>query len=33
MGKKNLTDIQFEVIVAMLNSNPELHDRVKVYMK
>jgi hypothetical protein len=29
----NWTDAQFEIIVAMLNENPKLADRLKVYLK
>lgn len=29
--QENLTQARFEIIVAMLNEDPDLHDRVKVY--
>jgi len=35
LGKtiKSATDIKFEVIVAMLNEDPELYERLKVYVR
>jgi hypothetical protein len=32
-GQRSLTDIRFEVIVAMLNEDPKLIERLKVYLK
>jgi len=32
MKKTKLIDIQFNVIVAMLNDNPKLYERVKLYL-
>jgi len=35
MGKqgRSLTDIRFEIIIAMLNEDPKLAERLKVYLK
>ena len=35
LGKtiKSATDIKFEVIVAMLNEDPKLYERLKVYVR
>jgi hypothetical protein len=33
INDRNLTDVQFEIIVAMLNENPKLAERLKVYLK
>ena len=32
-SEKSLTDIRFEVVVAMLNEDPKLCERLKVYVK
>lgn len=29
---KTITEIQFEIIIGMLNSNPKLYERLKSYM-
>lgn len=28
---KNLTDVQFEIIVSMVCANPKLYERLKIY--
>lgn len=33
MKKRSLRDVKFEIVVAMLNDDPRLYDRVKAYMK
>jgi len=35
MGKEkaDLTQTRFEIIVAMLNEDPKLYERLKVYVK
>jgi hypothetical protein len=35
MGKRDrsLTDIRFEIIIAMLNEDPKLAERLKIYLK
>jgi len=32
MEKKSSTDIRFEIVVAMLNEDPKLYERLKIYM-
>lgn len=32
-NEQSLTDIMFEVVVAMLNGDPELYKRVRTVMK
>jgi len=31
--KEDLTQIRFEIVVAMLNEDPKLFERLKVYVK
>jgi len=31
--KRSLTDVRFEIIVAMLNEDPRLGERLKIYLK
>jgi hypothetical protein len=33
MQKKSLTDIRFEVVVAMVNEDLKLYDRLKLYFR
>jgi len=31
--KRSLTDVQFEIIIALLNEDPKLGERLKIYLK
>jgi hypothetical protein len=33
MEKKILTQVRFEIVVAMLNEDPKLYDRLKLYFR
>jgi len=33
MEKKSLTDLRFEIIIAMLNNDPKLIERLKIYLE
>jgi len=33
MERKTLTDIRFEIVVAMLNEDSKLYERLKVYFR
>jgi len=33
MQKKSLTDVRFEIVVAMVNEDATLYERLKLYFK
>jgi hypothetical protein len=33
MQKKSLTDVRFEIVVAMVSEDPKLYERLKVYFR
>jgi len=33
MEKKGLTQVRFEIVVAMVSEDPELYERLKLYFR